>query len=123
MSLQSRFHITVYTPSYLMLVWVIFGIDLGNQPITRQWYARLCRAGEQCLGALNAAEQELIRMRLGIGSGKPLGGMTLIQAADVLGMATREVARIEEMAVRKLRHPARSLALRRLLEDQGFIDV
>ena len=123
MALESRFHITIYTPCYLMLVWVIFGIDLGNRPITQQWYARLSQAGEQCLRALNPAEQELIRMRLGMGAGIPMGGMTLNQVADVLGLGSFEVTRLEETAVRKLRHPVRSQPLRELLKEGGFIDA
>lgn len=61
------------------------------------------------LDTLNAKEAEVIRMRFGINSDKP---MTLEAIGQHYGVSRERIRQIESKAIRKLRHPARAAALR-----------
>ena len=61
------------------------------------------------LDTLSTKEAEVIRMRFGINSDKP---MTLEAIGQHYGVSRERIRQIESKAIRKLRHPARAAALR-----------
>ena len=61
------------------------------------------------LDTLSTKEAEVIRMRFGINSDKP---MTLEAIGQHYGVSRERIRQIENKAIRKLRHPARAAALR-----------
>lgn len=61
------------------------------------------------LDTLSSKEAEIIRMRFGINTDKP---MTLEAIGQHYGVSRERIRQIESKAIRKLRHPARAAALR-----------
>lgn len=61
------------------------------------------------LDTLSTKEAEVIRMRFGINSDKP---MTLEAIGQHYGVSRERIRQIENKAIRKLRHPVRAAALR-----------
>ena len=61
------------------------------------------------LDTLSTKEAEVIRMRFGINSDKP---MTLEAIGQHYGVSRERIRQIESKAIRKLRHPARAAALK-----------
>ena len=69
----------------------------------------LGRELDKALSSLGPREERVIRMRFGIGEESP---HTLQEVAGAFGMTKQGVRQIEARALRKLRHPTRSRALR-----------
>ncbi|MBN1622606.1 MAG: sigma-70 family RNA polymerase sigma factor [Endomicrobiales bacterium] len=68
---------------------------------------------EKVLNTLTPREADIIRLRYGIGVGYP---RTLEEVGQIFGVTRERVRQIEAKAVRKLRHPSRSKALKEYLE-------
>lgn len=69
---------------------------------------------EQILNGLAAREAGIIRLRFGLEDGEP---KTLAEIAEVYGVTRERIRQIEAKVMKKLRHPARSQAIRDYLDD------
>ena len=67
---------------------------------------------EQLIGTLNAREQDVIRMRFGLDSGKP---KTLEEIGTIFSVSRERVRQIEMRALERLRKPYRNYKLREQL--------
>ena len=68
------------------------------------------------LQTLTPREEQIIRLRFGIGDGS---GRTLEEVGEVFSVTRERIRQIEAKALRKLRHPSRSQNLRPFLESRG----
>ncbi|HLD29086.1 MAG TPA: sigma-70 family RNA polymerase sigma factor, partial [bacterium] len=68
---------------------------------------------DKSLGLLTSREAEVIKLRYGIGTGYP---RTLEEVGKMFSVTRERIRQIESKALRKLRHPSRSKALRQFLE-------
>ncbi|HVE13419.1 MAG TPA: sigma-70 family RNA polymerase sigma factor, partial [Elusimicrobiota bacterium] len=68
---------------------------------------------EQVLKTLTYREREIIKLRYGIGDGYTY---TLEEVGRIFKVTRERVRQIESKAIRKLRHPSRSRALRDYME-------
>ena len=68
---------------------------------------------QQVLGTLSDREAGVIRLRFGLADGRP---RTLGEIGDVYGVTRERIRQIESKTMCKLRHPARSEALRDYLD-------
>lgn len=69
---------------------------------------------EQILNGLAEREAGIIRLRFGLEDGEP---KTLAEIAEVYGVTRERIRQIEAKVMKKLRHPARSQAIRDYLDD------
>jgi RNA polymerase primary sigma factor len=69
----------------------------------------------QALSTLTPQEQEILQMRFGLETKKP---MTLEEIGKQLGLNREKVRQIEARALRKLRHPSRSDKLKPFIEQK-----
>lgn len=83
-----------------------FGIGYANQEL---FFEVLCKA----LPALPVREQEVLKMRLGLGEGCPL---TLEEVGRYFNVSRERIRQIEAKALRRLRHPKRSRRLKDYLD-------
>lgn len=67
---------------------------------------------DNVLASLSKREAEILRMRFGIDIDKP---MTLEEVGNHYGITKERIRQVENKAIRKLRHPLRSKALRECL--------
>jgi len=65
------------------------------------------------LASLNAREERVLRMRFGIGT---TGDHTLDEVGQQFSVLRERIRQIEAKALRKLKHPARSMLLRSFLD-------
>jgi RNA polymerase primary sigma factor len=72
----------------------------------------LHEALEEVLATLTDSEQEIIRMRFGLGDYHP---MSLQQIGDKFNLSKERIRQIEKKAIRRLRHPSRSQKLKSFL--------
>ena len=70
----------------------------------------------EVLQTLTPREEQIIRLRFGIGDGS---GRTLEEVGEVFSVTRERIRQIEAKALRKLRHPSRSQNLRPFLESRG----
>jgi RNA polymerase primary sigma factor len=68
---------------------------------------------EKVLSTLTDREAKIIKLRFGIGTGYP---RTLEEVGRIFKVTRERVRQIESKAIRKLRHPSRSRALRDYME-------
>ena len=71
---------------------------------------------ERVLRTLSPREEKILRMRFGIEDGSE---HTLDEVGRSFNVTRERIRQIEAKALRKLRHPSRSLKLRLLLDNQG----
>lgn len=90
--------------------------DPANGPEEAAMQASLRQAMTRLLGALNERESEILRMRFGWDDHNEL---TLEEVGSHFGVTRERIRQIEMQALNKLRHPARSDALR---YDLGVFD-
>ena len=72
---------------------------------------------EQAIETLKPRYRQVIRMRFGLDGDGP--GASLAEIGEQLGIGVARVQQIENSALRRLRHPKRSLRLRRLFGVGG----
>ena len=68
----------------------------------------------EIIATLTDREQKIIRLRFGIGGGRP---HTLEEVGNEFDVTRERIRQIEAKALRKLKHPSRSRKLRTFLED------
>ena len=68
----------------------------------------------EIISTLTDREQKIIRLRFGIGGGRP---HTLEEVGVQFAVTRERIRQIEAKALRKLKHPSRSRKLRTFLED------
>jgi RNA polymerase primary sigma factor len=68
------------------------------------------------LQSLTPREEQVIRMRFGIGDGSE---HTLEEVGQRFSVTRERIRQIEAKALRKLRHPSRSRKLKAFLENNG----
>ncbi|MFC1501274.1 sigma-70 family RNA polymerase sigma factor [Elusimicrobiota bacterium] len=85
----------------------------GPNPVHKTQHYRLQLEIESILGSLTPREADIIRLRYGIGAGYP---RTLEEVGQIFGVTRERVRQIEAKAIRKLRHPSRSKALKEYME-------
>ncbi len=81
----------------------------GHTPTVAAWRCLQIREVEKALETLTPREAEIIRLRFGIAGGYP---RTLEEVGAIFSITRERVRQIEMKAIRKLRHPSRSKALR-----------
>jgi RNA polymerase primary sigma factor len=82
-------------------------------PIDSAIASSLREATKRVLASLNAREERVLRMRFGIGSGSD---QTLEEVGQQFAVSRERIRQIEAKALRKLKHPSRSLILRSFLD-------
>lgn len=93
--------------------------DAIEDPLAHQGLVETAEHGDlkdrtaTVLASLNGRERFVIEMRYGIRGGQ---AHTLEQIGGILGVTRERIRQIEEKALRKLRHPARSKKLRDYLD-------
>lgn len=80
-----------------------------GDPYAAVEYAALCVEVQQALQGLTARQAEIIRLRFGLDGGE---GRTLEQIGQRFGLTRERIRQIEDKALKRLRHPSRSLHLR-----------
>ncbi|MDB5368724.1 MAG: polymerase sigma factor RpoD [Roseomonas sp.] len=88
--------------------------DNALMPIDVAVQSRLRDAASKALSELSAREERVIRMRFGIGMNTD---HTLEEVGQQFSVTRERIRQIEAKALRKLKHPARSRALRTFLDD------
>lgn len=71
------------------------------------------REVERILSTLSDREAQIVKLRFGIGTGYP---RTLEEVGKIFSVTRERVRQIEAKAIRKLRHPSRSKALKEYME-------
>jgi RNA polymerase primary sigma factor len=82
-------------------------------PIDAAIAASLRDATKQVLASLNAREERVLRMRFGIGMNTD---HTLEEVGQQFAVSRERIRQIEAKALRKLKHPSRSMILRSFLD-------
>jgi RNA polymerase primary sigma factor len=82
-------------------------------PIDAAIRSSLRDATARVLASLNAREERVLRMRFGIGTGS---NHTLDEVGRQFAVSRERIRQIEAKALRKLKHPARSMILRSFLD-------
>ncbi len=83
-------------------------------PIDAAIQSSLRDATTRALAALTPREERVIRMRFGIGTG---AARTLAEVGDQFSVSRERVRQIEAKALRKLKHPSRSIILKSFADD------
>ena len=78
-----------------------------NHPEQQLLRRERARVFEQVLGTLSQTESAVISCRFGVWS------LTQRQTASAVGLSLHHTRKVEQKALRKLRHPSRSSALRK----------
>ena len=84
----------------------------ADAPDKRLLEDSLHEALEEVLATLTDSEQEIIRMRFGLGDYQP---MSLQQIGEKFNLSKERIRQIEKKAIRRLRHPSRSQKLKSFL--------
>lgn len=84
----------------------------ADSPDKRLLEDSLHEALEEVLATLTDSEQEIIRMRFGLGDYQP---MSLQQIGEKFNLSKERIRQIEKKAIRRLRHPSRSQKLKSFL--------
>ena len=82
-------------------------------PAEEAAYTLLQEQLEKVMETLTEREQKVIRLRYGLGSGRP---RTLEEVGKEFNVTRERIRQIEAKALRKLRHPSRSRILKDYLE-------
>ena len=82
-------------------------------PINSAIASSLREATKRVLASLNAREERVLRMRFGIGIGSD---QTLEEVGQQFAVSRERIRQIEAKALRKLKHPSRSMILRSFLD-------
>jgi RNA polymerase primary sigma factor len=82
-------------------------------PIDSAIASSLREATKRVLASLNAREERVLRMRFGIGIG---ADQTLEEVGQQFAVSRERIRQIEAKALRKLKHPSRSMILRSFLD-------
>jgi RNA polymerase primary sigma factor len=82
-------------------------------PIDSAIASSLREATKRVLASLNAREERVLRMRFGIGIGSD---QTLEEVGQQFAVSRERIRQIEAKALRKLKHPSRSMILRSFLD-------
>jgi RNA polymerase primary sigma factor len=88
--------------------------DNAVMPIDVAVQSRLRDAASKALSELSPREERVVRMRFGIGMNTE---HTLEEVGQQFSVTRERIRQIEAKALRKLKHPARSRALRTFLDD------
>lgn len=81
----------------------LMALQLEN-PVDTVAQNELSEQVRKLLTTLTPREEEVVKMRFGIGDGKP---KTLEEVGQILGVTRERIRQIEAKALRKLRHPSR----------------
>jgi RNA polymerase primary sigma factor len=73
---------------------------------------------ERVLRTLSPREEKIVRMRFGLEDGSE---HTLEEVGQVFNVTRERIRQIEAKALRKLRHPSRSLKLKPLLDQRATV--
>lgn len=84
-----------------------------EDPTTSIFQEQVSAQISMVLKTLDAREQEVIKLRYGLGSNKP---QTLDEIGKTFGLTRERIRQIEDKALRKLRNPARANMLKGCLE-------
>jgi RNA polymerase primary sigma factor len=84
-----------------------------KSPASEAVFNMLKERVEEVLSTLKPREEHILRLRYGIGDGRP---RTLEEVGGIFNVTRERIRQIESNALRKLRHPQRSRRLR------GFLD-
>jgi RNA polymerase primary sigma factor len=84
----------------------------ASSPENRAAENQLAETIDVVLGSLSGREEEIIRLRFGIDDDNP---HTLQQIGSKFGVSRERIRQIEERALNKLRHPAKTQKLRNAL--------
>ena len=87
----------------------------GTSPIESVIFAGLKEQTDGVLRTLTQREEEVLRMRFGVGDGSE---HTLEEVGQSFAVTRERIRQIEAKALRKLRHPSRSRKLRAFLEGR-----
>jgi len=74
---------------------------------------RLREQLDECMTGLSATERSVLRLRFGLEDGQ---ARTLQQVGDIYDLSRERIRQIEVRALRKMRHPYRSMRLRTYLD-------
>jgi RNA polymerase primary sigma factor len=78
-------------------------------------YSNLAEGTRRVLATLGPREEQVLKMRFGIGE---QGNYTLEEVGQDFAVTRERIRQIEAKALRKLRHPSRSRMLRSFIEDE-----
>ena len=92
-------------------------IEDGNavNPQDAILYANLAEGTRRVLATLGPREEQVLKMRFGIGE---RSNHTLEEVGQDFAVTRERIRQIEAKALRKLRHPSRSRMLRGFIEDE-----
>ena len=87
--------------------------DPGRAPVEEAARRLLPTHLDQALATLSERERGVVALRFGLRDGQ---ARTLEEVAEQVGVSRERIRQIEGKALRKLRHPSRSTALRDFVE-------
>jgi len=84
------------------------------QPIDAMIQSHLRETASRTLASLTPREERIVRMRFGLGMNSD---HTLEEVGQQFSVTRERIRQIEAKAIRKLKHPSRSRALRSFLDN------
>jgi len=93
-------------------------VGTGRGSPNAEWFASTCvqiteDQARQVVGTLTPREEKIIKMRFGLEDGSK---HTLEEIGQSFAVTRERIRQIEAKALRKLRHPSRSLTLRAFMD-------